>query len=58
MALPMHYWQSWPGLLERPGSPDAASRPSMATGVLVQAGTIAVSVAVAVIVLRRRDPAA
>jgi ABC-2 type transport system permease protein len=58
VALPVHYWQSWPRLLERAGSPDAAALPSMATGVVAQVATIAVSVALAVLVLRRRDPAA
>ncbi|GAA3302650.1 ABC transporter permease [Dactylosporangium vinaceum] len=58
VALPVHYWQSWPQLLERAGSPDVTSLPSMATGAVAQVATIAVSVALAVLVLRHRDPAA
>jgi hypothetical protein len=58
VALPVHYWQSWPRLLERAGSPETASLPGLGTGLAVQGAAIAVSVAVAVLVLRRRDPAA
>lgn len=58
VALPVHYWQSWAGLLERAGSPDAAGAPGLGTGVAVQLATVAICAAVAALVLARRDPAA
>jgi ABC-type transport system involved in multi-copper enzyme maturation permease subunit len=56
VALPVHYWQSWPQLLEPAGA--AGPAPGLGTGVAVQLATIAIAVAGAVLVLRRRDPAA
>jgi ABC-2 type transport system permease protein len=58
VALPVHYWQSWPRLLERTGAPDVAGLPGLGAGVAVQLATIAAAVALAVLVLNRRDPAA
>jgi ABC-type transport system involved in multi-copper enzyme maturation permease subunit len=58
VALPVHYWQSWPRLLERVGSPDAASVPGLGAGIAVQIATIVISVTLATLILNRRDPAA
>jgi ABC-type transport system involved in multi-copper enzyme maturation permease subunit len=58
IALPVRYWQSWPPLLERTGSPDAASLPGLGTGIAMQIATIGVSITLAALVLHRRDPAA
>jgi ABC-2 type transport system permease protein len=55
VALPVHYWQSWPGLFDRA---DAAGAPSLGIGVAVQLATVAVSTLAAALVLWRRDPAA
>ncbi|MGI5239926.1 ABC transporter permease [Dactylosporangium sp. CA-139066] len=55
VVLPVHYWQSWPGLLERAG---AEHVPALGTGVAVQLAVIAVCTALAALVLARRDPAA
>ena len=52
VALPVHYWQDWPALF----TPTATAH--LATGIAVQIATIALATCAAVVVLRRRDPAA
>ncbi|MER7273995.1 ABC transporter permease [Dactylosporangium sp. NPDC000244] len=52
VALPVHYWQDWPGLLER------APAPHLGPGIAVQVATVAVAVTAAALTLHRRDPAA
>ena len=52
VALPVHYWQDWPALFAPTGTVH------LATGILVQIATIALAISAAVLVLRRRDPAA
>jgi ABC-2 type transport system permease protein len=58
VSLPVHYWQSWPRLLVRAGSPEAIGTPGLATGVAVQVATIVICASVAALALARRDPAA
>ncbi|MFI5911710.1 ABC transporter permease subunit [Dactylosporangium sp. NPDC051541] len=52
VALPVHYWQDWTALF----TPGAAAH--LGPGVAVQAATVSVAAAAAVLVLRQRDPAA
>lgn len=52
VILPVHYWQSWTGLF------DPGAAPHLTTGIIDQLATIAVFTGLAMIVLRRRDPAA
>lgn len=51
-VLPVHYWQDWTHLF------DPAGAAHLGTGALVQIATVALATGVAVLVLRRRDPAA
>ncbi len=52
VLLPVHYWQDWTQLF-------AADEPAhLGTGIVAQVATIAVAIAVAILILRRRDPAA
>jgi ABC-2 type transport system permease protein len=52
VVLPVHYWQNWVALFQ-PGS-----HAHLLGGAVAQLATVAVSCFVAVLVLRRRDPAA
>jgi len=52
VVLPVHYWQNWLALFE-PGA-----HVDLVDGVVAQLATVAVSCLVAVLVRRRRDPAA
>lgn len=51
VILPTHYWQNWTHLLD-------GTRSNLVNGIIDQLATIAVATAAAVLVLRRRDPAA
>jgi ABC-type transport system involved in multi-copper enzyme maturation permease subunit len=54
-ALPVHYWQSWPRLLERA---DVSATPGLGAGIAVQLATVAIGAALSALILARRDPAA
>lgn len=54
VVLPVHYWMRWTQLFQGGG----AGSSGLFVGLAVQAATIAVALAGALILLRRRDPAA
>ncbi|WP_433466467.1 ABC transporter permease [Spirillospora sp. CA-128828] len=52
VLLPVHYWQNWTHLF----TPTATTH--LGTGILAQIATITLATGIAVLVLKRRDPAA
>jgi ABC-2 type transport system permease protein len=52
VILPVHYWQNWTALFDPRGTTH------LAVGAVAQIATIVVAIAVAALVLARRDPAA
>jgi hypothetical protein len=54
VTLPVHYWMRWTQLFH----PGGGGSGGLLLGVVVQAATIAVALAAAFALLRRRDPAA
>ncbi|MFC4050031.1 hypothetical protein ACFOY4_10080 [Actinomadura syzygii] len=52
VILPVHYWQTWTDLFTPAGTAH------LSTGIVAQTATIALATGIAILVLRRRDPAA